>query len=104
MKARIHPNWNPETQVTCACGNTFTIGSTSPKIHVEVCFKCHPFYTGENRFVDTKGRVERFQDLQARKSEFAGPKKDRRKLKRLLKIQEEQGRPENLAELRKSDK
>lgn len=100
MKTAIHPNWNPEAGVTCACGNTFTVGSTIEKIHVEVCYKCHPFYTGETRFVDTKGRVDRFRELQSKKVE-AGSKKDRRRAKRIQKIQEELERPESLAELRK---
>lgn len=101
MKAQIHPNWHPEARVTCACGNTFEVGSTLPQIHVEVCFKCHPFYTGEARFVDTKGRVDRFRELQARQQgSSAVSKKDRRAAKKLQKLQEEMERPESLEELR----
>ncbi|MEA1958878.1 MAG: 50S ribosomal protein L31 [Chloroflexota bacterium] len=59
MKKEIHPKYG-ETEVTCSCGNTFTSCSTKPKIKVELCSKCHPFYTGEQRIVDTAGRVERF--------------------------------------------
>lgn len=101
MKAQIHPQWHPEAEVTCACGNTFTVGSTAEKIHVVVCFKCHPFYTGESRFVDVKGRVDRFRELQAKSSEFTGPKKERRRVKKLQKLQEELERPESLEDLRK---
>lgn len=61
MKANIHPNWNPETPVTCACGNTFTTGSVLPSIRVDICSACHPFFTGQSKFVDTLGQVERFQ-------------------------------------------
>lgn len=61
MKTNIHPNWNLETPVTCACGNKFTTGSTLAEIRVEICSKCHPFYTGQQKFVDTLGQVERFQ-------------------------------------------
>ncbi len=61
MKANIHPQWFADTKVTCACGNTFTTGSTQGNIRVEICAKCHPFFTGQQKFVDTLGQVERFQ-------------------------------------------
>jgi large subunit ribosomal protein L31 len=61
MKGKIHPKYYDNTKVTCLCGNTFTIGSTKAEIRVEVCSKCHPFYTGEQRIVDSMGRVERFK-------------------------------------------
>jgi len=60
MKAGIHPEY-VEATVTCACGNTFTIGSTKPVLKVDVCSKCHPFYTGQQRILDTAGRIERFR-------------------------------------------
>jgi len=66
MKANIHPLYYFDAVVTCACGNTFTTGSTKQKIQVEVCAACHPFYTGQARFIDTQGRVERFQQKQAK--------------------------------------
>ncbi len=59
MKTDIHPEYYTDAQVTCACGNTWTTGSTAKEIRVELCSKCHPFYTGEQRIVDTEGRVER---------------------------------------------
>jgi len=61
MKATIHPTYYPDAKIVCSCGNTFSAGSTKQLIQVEVCSKCHPFYTGEHRFVDTKGKVEKFQ-------------------------------------------
>lgn len=61
MKAEIHPQYNEKTKVTCACGNTFEIGSTQKEISVEICSKCHPFYTGVEKIVDTAGRVEKFK-------------------------------------------
>lgn len=61
MKDKIHPKYYENAKVTCLCGNTFTAGSTKPEIRVEICGKCHPFYTGEQRIVDTLGRVERFK-------------------------------------------
>ena len=60
MKAQIHPHYR-RCVVTCACGNTFETHSTLPAVHVEVCSRCHPFYTGQQRLVDTAGRVERFK-------------------------------------------
>ena len=61
MKTEIHPAYYQEAVVTCSCGNTFTIGATKPQIKVEICSVCHPFFTGEQRIVDTEGRVERLK-------------------------------------------
>jgi large subunit ribosomal protein L31 len=67
MKEGIHPEYYPDAQVICACGNTWTTGSTKKVIHTDVCSKCHPFFTGEQRIVDTEGQVDRFyKKLQAR--------------------------------------
>lgn len=67
MKPEIHPKYYPEAQVICACGNTWTTGSTVETIHTDVCSDCHPFYTGEQRIVDTEGQVDRFyRKLEAR--------------------------------------
>ena len=60
MKAEIHPQFH-QAQVHCVCGNEFTVGSTTDSIRVEVCNKCHPFFTGTQNIVDTAGQVERFQ-------------------------------------------
>lgn len=61
MKTDIHPKYFNEAKVTCSCGNSFTIGSTQEKIEVEVCSACHPFYTGNEKVMDTAGRVEKFK-------------------------------------------
>jgi len=61
MKEKIHPTYYKDAKASCSCGNTFTIGSTKKEIRVELCSKCHPFFTGEQRVVDTAGRVERFR-------------------------------------------
>ncbi len=58
-----------DAKVVCACGNTFTTGSTKPEIRVEICNSCHPFFTGQEKFVDTEGRVERFKRMEAAKQE-----------------------------------
>ena len=60
MKEGIHPNYG-ETVVKCACGETFTSGSTKKELRVEICSKCHPFFSGQQKLVDTGGRVERFK-------------------------------------------
>lgn len=60
MKPDIHPEYH-EITVHCVCGNTFTTRSTAPKIELEICSECHPFYTGKQKLVDTAGRVERFR-------------------------------------------
>lgn len=99
MKANIHPNWFNEAKVTCACGNTFTTGSTLPEIRVDICSNCHPLYTGTQKFVDTLGQVDRFvkkmavskvqieqrkQILEAKKMRAEEQKKDKPTLKDLL--------------------
>jgi len=99
MKAVIHPKWFTEAKVVCACGNTFVTGASVPEIHVEVCYNCHPFYTGTMKFVDTAGRVDAF------KAKMKGATKhicktEKRKLKEQKRLQEEAARPESLAELR----
>lgn len=60
MKDKIHPKWFPEARVHCACGSTFTTGSTLKEINVEICSACHPLFTGQQKFVDTAGRVDKF--------------------------------------------
>jgi large subunit ribosomal protein L31 len=65
MKTETHPTYFPEAKVTCACGRTFTVGSTKEKISVEICSDCHPFYTGNDKIMDTAGRVEKFKARRA---------------------------------------
>ncbi len=60
VKNKIHPKWFPEAKVSCACGSTFTTGSTMPTISVEICSACHPLFTGQQKFIDTAGRVDKF--------------------------------------------
>lgn len=61
MKTETHPTYFEKATVTCACGNTFTVGSTKEKITVEICSNCHPFYTGQEKTLDAAGRVEKFK-------------------------------------------
>ncbi len=94
MKANIHPPYYPQAQVVCACGNTFTVGSTKQQIHIEICSKCHPFYTGAQKFVDTVGKIERFQA----KQKVAAAKIAVVKQKKQQKVEEE-NRPKTLREM-----
>ena len=72
MKEGIHPEFYPEAKVVCACGNSWTVGSTKPEIRTDVCSECHPFYTGEQRILDSGGQVERFlKKLERRKEKVA---------------------------------
>lgn len=65
MKKEIHPEFNKDAKVTCACGASFEVGSTNKEINVEICSQCHPFYTGQEKIVDTAGRVEKFKARRA---------------------------------------
>jgi len=62
----IHPKYYPNAKINCSCGKTFTFGATKPKINVEICSSCHPFYTGEKKLIDTTGRVERFKNRKSK--------------------------------------
>ena len=99
MKAKIHPKWF-QTQVICACGNCFVVGGTVPEIHVEVCSACHPFYTGQMKFVDTAGRVDAFRARMQKANTQKVSKTEKRKAKRAKKMAEEMDRPDTLAQLR----
>lgn len=68
MKADIHPTYYPNAKIVCACGNEMAVGSTVPTIHVELCAKCHPFYTGKQKLIDTERRVEKFKEKAKAKS------------------------------------
>lgn len=93
MKSNIHPIYYSDAKITCACGNIFNVGSTKQQIHVEICSNCHPFFTGESKFIDTLGKVERFQK---RLSQVADKHKTGKKAD-IIKEAEE--RPANLYEM-----
>lgn len=65
MQKDIHPKYNLKTKAMCACGAVYEVGSTIPEIHIEICSNCHPFYTGNEKIMDTAGRVERFNKRRA---------------------------------------
>lgn len=92
MKSNIHPTYFSEAQVVCVCGNKFTTGSTKEIIHVELCSKCHPFYTGEQRFVDSASRIQKFQQKQEAAKQFVDKKEK--------KLEEKKRRDESPKSLR----
>jgi len=61
MKKNIHPKYYPKARVQCACGASFTVGSTKEFMEIEICSKCHPLYTGKEKLVDKMGRIEKFR-------------------------------------------
>jgi len=99
MKANIHPNYYPDSKVTCVCGNSFATGSTMPEIRVDICALCHPLYTGQQKLIDTQGQVDKFSKkmaateakkierskiLESRKAKSVEEKKEKTSLKDLL--------------------
>jgi large subunit ribosomal protein L31 len=81
VKDKIHPKWFPEARVHCACGNTFTTGSTLKEIAVEICSACHPLFTGQQKFVDTAGRVDKFNQRVAAAERKKAEAEERRRRK-----------------------
>lgn len=75
MKPDIHPTYYPKARVKCACGNVFTVGATKESIEVEICSQCHPFYTGQEKLVDTLGRVEKFKEKLEKAKQLKAEKK-----------------------------
>lgn len=95
MQAQIHPKFNTDVEVRCSCGNTFITGSTKDSIFVEICAKCHPFYTGEQKFVDAKGNVDKF----LKKAESAKKFKDQIAAKKAKKQDNKERDTKSLREL-----
>lgn len=94
MKATIHPKYFPQAHVVCACGNRFTIGSTVEVIHVELCNKCHPFYTGAQRFVDTRSVIKRFQEKVDAAKQYQA-----KKAKKVEEVKKAENAPKTLREM-----
>ena len=93
MEKKIHPKWYPEAKISCACGHKFTAGATVPEIKVEICSQCHPFYTGQERLVDTAGRVEKFE------KKLAVAQKTRKKSVRKKREKKAEEQPKTLKEM-----
>lgn len=81
MKQKIHPNWYPDAKVHCACGHTFTTGSTAKDISIEICSACHPLFTGQQKFIDTAGRVDKFNQRMAAAEKKKTEAAERQRLK-----------------------
>lgn len=94
MKANIHPKYNDQAQVICVCGNRFTTGSTQDVIHVELCYNCHPFYTGEQKFVDSASRIQKFQKKQEAAKQYQVTK-----VKKAEEKKKQQDAPRSLREM-----
>jgi len=97
MKKKIHPKWHTDAKVTCACGKTHTVGSTEPEVRVEICSGCHPFFTGQEKLIDTEGRVEKFEKRQKKatdKKEAVKKKVATKKTAKKTKV-----RPKSLKEM-----
>ena len=78
MKKDIHPAYFPEAAVKCACGNTFKVGSTIKELNIEICSKCHPFYTGKQKLIDTAGRVDKFRARSEKQTKTASIRKGKK--------------------------
>lgn len=94
MKTNIHPQFHTDARVVCVCGNKFTTGSTQTEIHVELCYKCHPFYTGEQKFVDSASRIQKFQTKQEKANAYVAKKVQKQEEKR-----QKQAGPKTLREM-----
>jgi large subunit ribosomal protein L31 len=81
VKDKIHPTWYPEAHVHCACGNTFTTGSTLKDLSVEICSACHPLFTGQQKFIDTAGRVDKFNQRVAAADRKRAEAAERKRIK-----------------------
>ena len=96
MKKDTHPTYYPKATVTCACGASFTVGSTREHLDVEICSACHPFYTGTDKIIDTAGRVEKF------KARLSAAKPAALSLKRAKKVAREESRMKEAAAKKKA--
>jgi len=104
MKTKIHPKYYNDCQVSCACGNSFQTGSIKKVIKVEICSACHPFFTGEMKYVDSLGRVEKFKKKQkkASKKKYVN-KKDRKKIKAQQAKKKASQQPKTLKDMLKKE-
>ncbi len=92
-KKEIHPKYYPKATITCSCGAKFVVGSTEEKVQIEICSQCHPLYTGKQKFIDTAGRLERYEKrvkkskvLQDSKTKAKNKKTDKKKVKKEKKV------------------
>ncbi len=86
MKKDIHPTYFPKAKMICSCGNIVRTGSVKELVEVEICSNCHPFYTGQEKLVDTAGRVEKFKTRAGKKQADVKARREKRKAKREKRI------------------
>ena len=108
MKKDIHPQYGPST-VTCSCGNTFATGSTKPEIKVEICSACHPFFTGQQKIIDTAGRIDKFKSKMALKKDDLVSKTAKRAIRKekelqIKDVEVKEKKPKKIADGTKGDK
>lgn len=111
MKASIHPTWYHDTAVTCSCGNSFETGSNTPTLQIDICNKCHPFFTGEVKFVDRQGRVDRFNKkvavaqtkVQKSKKKATSSQDENKSYREILREQQSELRSQEKAKTKKAD-
>jgi len=92
MKKKIHPQYYTDATITCACGNIFTTGSTVKTIRIELCSKCHPFYTGKQRIIDSENLVKKFEEKRKGAQKAKGVRKKDKKARRRAKVTEIRGK------------
>jgi large subunit ribosomal protein L31 len=78
MKQDTHPQYYPDAKASCACGNSWTTGSTKPELNISICSNCHPFYTGQDKILDTRGRVEKFKKRMEKVAEKSSSRKTKK--------------------------
>ena len=102
MKKNIHPNYNSSLEITCSCGNSFTTGSTleQDSITVEICSKCHPFYTGEQKIVDTDNLVRKYEERMEKSKKLSFKSKKEKMEKRRQKFGDAGNKPTSTLTLR----
>lgn len=98
MKTDPRPVYYKDAQVMCACGHTFIVGSTKRMIKVEICAKCHPFFTGQQKFVDAVGRIEKFQ-VKQQDASLKAAKLQAKKAKKMAEQKPQENRPKTLREM-----
>jgi large subunit ribosomal protein L31 len=79
MKKEIHPKYYEKAKIICSCGNIIEAGSTVPEMHIEICSKCHPFYTGKQKLIDTSGRLERYKKIIEKREKLLKKKEEKTK-------------------------
>ena len=97
MKQEIHPTYHTSATVTCACGNTFSTGSTKDTVQTELCNRCHPFFTGTQKIIDSARRVEKFETRQSKKARVVRTKKTKTVVRRTKRAEHKKAETEAIA-------